>query len=100
MDVANLLDSLVLLDALTDLNDVRVESPVIRVGLDVVDVRPESLMIGESDTLEATDSGATHLVEDLPDQVDGREHFLHCYGLRGGTGVDDSFDLPAGPVDD
>ena len=54
----------------------------------MVEGAEKSLVVGESNTLERPDPGATHLCEDPPDEVDGAEHLLHGDGLSGTAAVD------------
>ena len=79
MDVADLLDSLLLLDALAKFDDIRVESVVLGGGLQVVNVGEEPLVVSESNTLKRLNSTATHLCEDPSDEVDCAEHLLHSH---------------------
>ena len=51
VDIADLLDGLLLLDALPQLDDVAVQPVVLRGGFEMVDVGEETLIVGESDTL-------------------------------------------------
>ena len=74
MDIPHLLDGLLLLDVLSELEDVGVEAIVFTVGFQVVDVAEQTLVVGESDTLEILHSGSTHVRDDPPDEVDRTEH--------------------------
>ena len=99
IDEAHLLDRLFLLDALPQLDNVRVQ-PVVLGGQLEMNVAEESLVVSQSDTLERLDPGATHLSEDPPDEVDGAEHLLHSDSLGGTHAVDHTLNLLTGSVDD
>ena len=77
MDVADLLHCLVLFNGLPEFYDIALESVVLTVPFEVVDIGEQRLVVSQRHTLQVLHPAAAHLSENSPDEVDGTEHFLH-----------------------
>ena len=81
VNIPDLLYGFLLLNTLSQLDDVRLQSVVLGVGFDVVEVAEEWLIVRQRHTVEVPHSVPTHLSQDFPHQEYRGKHLLHTESL-------------------